>query len=196
MTTLPPQARALIEGTAALHTDRAAELADRLRAAEPRAGRTRVLAIDGRSGSGKSTLAAALAIETGAPVVGLEDLYGGWDGLEAGIDRLVADVLEPLATGKTALVPSYDWIGERWRDPIPLDPPELLVVEGIGAGALRAAPYLSVLIWLDVPDDERKRRALRRDGDTYRPHWARWAAQEDALLARDHTPDRAERWPG
>ena len=74
-----------------------------LRAAVPRAGRTRVLAIDGRSGAGKSSLAAAMSGELGAPVVSLEDLYGGWDGLENGIDLLVSEVLEPLAAGRAAL---------------------------------------------------------------------------------------------
>ena len=78
----------------------AAHLLDALRAAPPRAGATRVLAIDGRSGAGKSTLARALAGELGAPLVALEDLYGGWDGLERGVELLREAVLEPLAQGR------------------------------------------------------------------------------------------------
>ncbi len=166
--------------------------AEALRAAAPRAGNTRVLAVDGRSGAGKTTLAAELSKELdGAPIVSLEDFYGGWDGLEAGIDRLVAEVLEPLAAGQAALVPSYDWIGERWAEPVRLEPPALLVVEGVGAGARRAAVYASVLIWLEVPEAERRRRAMARDGETYRPHWDRWAAQEEAMLARERPWERA-----
>jgi anthranilate synthase component 1/para-aminobenzoate synthetase len=38
----------------------------------------------------------------------------------------------------------------------------------------------------------RKKRALDRDGAAYAPHWDRWAAQEDAMLARERTPDRAD----
>ena len=173
------------------------ELARALRAAEPRAGRTRVLAIDGRSGCGKTTLAAELSKDLGgAPVVSLENLYGGWDGLEAGIDRLVTEVLEPLAAGRTALVPSYDWIGARWSEPVPLAPPELLIVEGVGAGARRAAAFVSVLVWLEVPDEERERRALARDGDIYRPFWDRWAAQEEVMLARERPWERATAFGG
>src|SRR5690349_19354104 len=118
-----------------------------LRAAPPRAGRTRVIAIDGRSGSGKSTLAALLGAELDAPVVSLEDLYGGWDGLENGVDLLVAEVLAPLAAGRTARVPRYDWATGAWAAPVPLPPPALLIVEGVGAGARRAAAYASVLVW-------------------------------------------------
>jgi len=168
------------------------EIAARLRKAPPRAGATRVVAIDGRSGSGKSTLAAALAEELHAPVVTLEDLYGGWNGLEDGVDRLVSDVLVPLSEGRRALVPRYDWIAGRWDAPVPLDPPDHLVVEGVGAGCTRAARYVSLLVWLELPEEIRKHRALERDGGTYRPYWDLWAAQEAAMLARERTPERAD----
>ena len=38
----------------------------------------------------------------------------------------------------------------------------------------------------------RRARALARDGAVYAPHWDRWAAQEDALLARERTSERAD----
>jgi uridine kinase len=163
-----------------------------LRRAVPRAGATRVVAVDGRSGAGKTSLAAILRDELAAPVVSLEDLYGGWDGLERGIDLLVSEVLEPLAAGRMALVPRYDWVAGEWAEPVTLDPPEVLIVEGVGAGARRAAAYASVLVWLEATSAVRKKRALDRDGETFAPHWDRWAAQEDAMLAREHTPERAD----
>jgi cytidylate kinase len=157
----------------------------------PRAGATRVVAVDGRSGAGKTSLAAVLSGELGAPVVSLEDLYGGWDGLENGIELLVSEVLEPLAAGRAARVPRYDWTAGKWAAPLVLDPPAVLIVEGVGAGASRASAFESVLVWLEVPASVRKDRALDRDGETFAPHWDSWAAQEDALLAREHIPDRA-----
>jgi uridine kinase len=160
--------------------------------AAPRAGATRVVAIDGRSGAGKTSLAAALAGQLNAPVVSLEGLYGGWDGLEHGIDLLVGDVLEPLAAGRAAVVPRYDWTAREWGEPVLLEPPGILIVEGVGAGARRAAAFESLLVWLDVPAPIRKKRALDRDGETFAPYWDQWAAQEDAMLARERTPDRAD----
>ena len=158
----------------------------------PKAGRTRVVAVDGRSGAGKTSLAAVLRTALGAPVVALEDLYGGWDGLERGIDLLVSAVLEPLAAGRAARVPRYGWITADWEAPWTLEPPEVLIVEGVGAGARPAAAYESVLIWMEEPAPVRKKRALDRDGDTFSPYWDVWAAQEDAMLARERTPDRAD----
>jgi hypothetical protein len=137
-------------------------------------------------------LAEALAAELGAPVVALEYLYGGWDGLERGIDLLVTRVLQPLAAGRTAHVPHYDWVSGSWDEPWALDAPEILIVEGVGAGARRAATHESVLAWLEAPISVRKKRALDRDGETFAPYWDRWAAAEDALLARERTPARAD----
>lgn len=169
-----------------------AQVAVALRRTAPRAGRTRVAAIDGRSGAGKTSLAAALAAELDAPVVSVEDLYGGWDGLQHGIGLLVSAVLEPLAAGRAAQVPRYDWVAGQWAESWLLRPPETLIVEGVGAGARRAAAFESLIVWLEAPADVRRQRALDRDGDTFAPHWDRWAAQEDAMLALERTPARAD----
>ena len=163
-----------------------------LAGAPPRAGGSRVVAVDGRSGAGKTSLAAALSGRLRARVVSLEDLYGGWDGLEHGIDLLVSAVLEPLAGGRAAQVPRYDWVAGGWAEPAVLEPPPILIVEGVGAGARRAAAFESVLVWLEVPAAVRKKRALDRDGATFAPYWDRWAAQEEAMIARDRTPERAD----
>jgi uridine kinase len=173
-------------------SDGMARITAAVRRAVPRAGGTRVVAVDGRSGAGKTSLAAALRDQLRAPVVSLEDLYGGWDGLEHGIDLLVSAILEPLAAGQTARAPRYDWVARVWAEPVAIEPPGILIVEGVGAGARRAAGFESVLVWLEVPAPVRKKRALGRDGETFAPHWDQWAAQEDAMLARDHTPDRAD----
>ncbi len=173
-------------------TDQVALLAARTRAAPARAGATRVLAIDGRSGAGKSTLAGALAETLAAPLVSLEQLYGGWDGLRAGIERLVGVVLMALAERRPAEVPCYDWASEEWLTPQPLGVPEILIVEGVGAGALAAARYLSLLVWVEVPDASRQARAMARDGHIYEGHWELWSQQEEEYLRNDRPSERAD----
>jgi len=185
------------DGQRACHDDAmelpAQRLAAMLAASPPRAGATRVLAIDGRSGAGKTTLALALAASLDAPVVSLEDLYGGWDGLEHGVTLLASAVLRPLAEGAAAHVPRYDWDVGAWATPWTLEPTECLIVEGAGAGARVLAPYTSVLVWVELASARRRERALARDGERlYGPHWQRWAAQEDDYVAREHPIDRAD----
>ncbi|HEY7966776.1 MAG TPA: hypothetical protein VID68_07095 [Solirubrobacteraceae bacterium] len=177
-------------------TQEASTIERALRAAPPGAGAgaTRVVAIDGRSGSGKSTLAAALAARLGgAPVVSLEDLYGGWDGLEEGVARVRETVLAPLGAGEPAQVPRYDWHAATWAQPWTLEPPAVLIVEGVGAGAFSLSPFTSVLVWIELDPATRRRRALDARGDRaiFAPHWERWARQEDQHYARERTSQRA-----
>ena len=133
-----------------------------------------VVTIDGYSGSGKSTLAAALArLVNGWQVLHLDDWYPGWDGLEAGAEiarRIAAD----LRGGRASSYEAWDWengaTGATIR--VPLAP---TIIEGCGAIEAEA----DLVIWIADPgEDERRNRALARDGQTYAPHWQRWADQD------------------
>jgi hypothetical protein len=86
----------------------------------------------------------------------------------------------------------WDWTHERdgaWQ---PVPAADLLLLEGVGSGALACAPLLSGLVWLQAPPSLRRARALHRDGETYAPHWLRWASQERRYLRRDAPRRRAD----
>jgi chloramphenicol 3-O-phosphotransferase len=163
-------------------------LVARVLAGPPRSGSTKLVCVDGPSAAGKTQLAAALATALGnPPVVVMDELYPGWDGLVAGVARLRTEVVAPLVAGRPAAYRPWDWARDAYGERRDLGVPSLLVVEGVGAGV---APGL--LIWMDAPEEVRYRRAMDRDGATYAPYWARWAAQERAHFAADRTADRAD----
>ncbi len=165
-------------------------LVARVLAAPPRCGSTKLVCVDGPSAAGKTELAAALAAALGdPPILSMDELYPGWDGLAAGVARLRTEVVAPLAAGRPAAYRRWDWARDTYGERRDLGIPPLLVVEGVGAGA---APGASLLIWMDAPEEVRYRRAMERDGATYAPYWARWAAQERAHFAADRTADRAD----
>ena len=143
-----------------------------------------VVLVDGRSGSGKTTFAAELAARSGAFRLRLEELYPGWDGLDAGASALVA-LLVARAAGTPALAPAWDWAADRPGPTIRLPAAGPLVVEGCGALSRGAAAFADLRVWVELPDAERRMRALERDGDVYAPHWERWARQERAAVARE-----------
>ncbi len=169
-----------------------AALAQEIQALEPRAGATTIVAIDGPSGSGKSTFATRLAAASGAGLLRLEDLYPGWDGLDEGAARLVADVLAPLARGEQPTVRRWDWYAMRELDRESIAVMPLTIVEGVGTGSMAAAEFTSLLLWLEADADERYARAIARDGELYVDHWDRWAAQERVTFAREGTRERAD----
>ncbi|GKV73287.1 aminodeoxychorismate synthase component I [Pseudarthrobacter sp. NCCP-2145] len=155
-----------------------------------------IIAIDGRSGAGKTTLAVELAARLRAhhkvSLFHLEDIYPGWNGLAAGIERYVSTVLAPLSRGEAASWVCWDWENHDDGEPRVTLPAEIVIVEGVGAAAAAARPLLSAVIWAEAPDDVRRTRALDRDGETYEPFWDQWAAQEEEWLAADKVPLDAE----
>lgn len=174
----------------------AARIVEHLLGSPATLGSGRMLCVDGRAGSGKTTLAGA--VEAGLPhavthaVVRLDDIYPGWAGLDEGVRRVARDLVGPLADGRPGRYRRYDWHTGREAEWHEVGPVDLLVLEGVGAGALAYADRITTLVWCEASEDVRRSRALARDGDTFAPHWDAWASAEAALLARERTRDRAD----
>ncbi len=144
--------------------------------------------IDGQSGAGKTTLAARLRELWAGPVevVALDDVYPGWDGLAAGAEAARAQILVPWSEGRDAAWRRWDWARSAPGDERLTRADASLIIEGSGVLTEASAAYAPIRVWLDSPEAARRERALTRDGDAYRPHWERWAAQERSHLERDN----------
>ncbi|WP_295828656.1 hypothetical protein [uncultured Microbacterium sp.] len=149
-----------------------------------------VVALDGRSGAGKSSLARRLVAawpgRGRVQLVALDDVYPGWDGLAEGVEYARRVVLSPHARGLIGVWERWDWEASARAEAYAVDPSLPLVVEGSGLLTPEVARLADVSVWVDAPLPSRKARALGRDGDTYRPHWDRWAAQEERHLEAHH----------
>lgn len=148
-----------------------------------------VVLIDGRAGAGKTTLARVVAANwplAGRPqLIALDSLYPGWDGLDAGVERALHDVLRPHARGLLSTWRRWDWETETEAEAHAVTPALGVILEGCGALNPASARLADVRVWVESPTASRKRRALDRDGDGFRPHWTRWAEQEDRHIRRD-----------
>lgn len=157
----------------------------------PTLGSGRLVCLDGPAGSGKTTLAAAILDRAGGQVVHLDDLYPGWGGL-AEVPRLVSRMLDPIGQGQHGHYRRYDWQRSAFAEWHQVRPGGLLVLEGVGAGCRAWAALTTTLVWVRAPRSARIRRGLDRDGEQHADAWRRWAVQEDALFAREHTRSRAQ----
>ena len=144
----------------------------------PESRAPRRILIDGRSGSGKTELAQSI-VETwpGAQLVRLDDIYPGWDGLAAASAAVPAILLDQR------------WLAWDWETGMPggshaLDPARPVVIEGVGALSRASRQLADAALWVELDAATRKRRALDREG-AYAAFWDRWAAQEDAFIARE-----------
>jgi uridine kinase len=166
----------------------AAQLASLLSGTGPRLGGTRLIAVDGPSGSGKTWLAGQLATPLGAPVIHMDDLYPGWDGLDRAAGLLADWVIEPLSRGEPARWRRFDWDSMSYAEWHTTDPAGVVLLEGCGSVRAALAAAYAARIWVDAPAAARQRRLRARpDFVSYEPYAQRWAELEDRLYRTEQT---------
>lgn len=173
---------------------------DLLLAAAPcRLGDGVLIGIDGPSGSGKSVAAAALRAHLAAQgrdvrVLQMEEHYAGWDGL-GGAPVRVADLLERLASGRSAAYRAYDWHAGAFGGEVvvpAIDAGTVVLLEGVGAGAAQLSRFRSALIWVEAPPALRLRRAVERDGEQHADRLREWSRGEAAHFDAHGTRSAAD----
>ncbi|WP_382304212.1 ATP-binding protein [Herbiconiux sp. UC225_62] len=148
-----------------------------------------VILIDGPSGSGKTELALRMRdgwVGADVPVVvHLDDVYPGWDGLDAASEHIRLHLLEPLREGRPARWQRYDWTTGEPAEWHPVDPAHPLIIEGCGALTRHNAALADLTVWVETDDETRKARAIARDGERYLREWDRWDAQWQLFVRRE-----------
>lgn len=150
-----------------------------------------VVLIDGGAGAGKTTLAGDLAdVWPGVRpvIIGLDDLYPGWDGLDAGAAAVHQDILHPDHPGYWR----WDWETSRRDAWVPVDAHCALIIEGCGALTERNRASATAGIWVQADAEDRRRRALSRDGEVFAAHWDQWATQERRHWRQNHPHNLAD----
>jgi uridine kinase len=153
---------------------------------------TPIILIDGRAGSGKSSFAEELRNELfrqsdAAPtLIHMDDLYPGWEGLEAGSAYLVHNILQPLSQAKQAAWQKWDWSqggrgdpsepGNGWRE---FAGGNILIVEGCGSLSRQSREFAQLSLWIEAPREVRRARWQARDAGKFDEFWGLWQAQED-----------------
>ena len=181
-----------------METGRFGALAASILERQPFLGEIRVVAVDGGTGAGKSTVAAALDRafgERGASthVLHTDDLLDGWSDLDGSGRRLAELVLDPLAEGRPAAYPAYDWHASRFADRLRhVGAPDVLILEGVGSARRANRSRLTFTVFVEAPLALRQRRVVARDGAQVAAPLRRWIAEETAHFTAEGTRAAAD----
>lgn len=154
---------------------------------------TRWVGIDGFGAAGKTTLAARVVERLpGAVSIGVDDFAApglpGWDR-----ERFREQVLRPLSAARPGRYQLADVLtGQlgRWVD-VPVG--VAVVVEGVSATDIRVGVPWDLTIWVDVPEEERRRRILARDPPELLARWRTdWWPSEEAYAREQRPWERAD----
>ena len=159
------------------------------------AGRTgtRWVGIDEGGASGKTTLAGELQAALAHSVLVHVDDFARpgvptWER-----DRFTAQLIEPLAAGRTARYQRWDWASDTGQEWIEVPPGQIVIVEGVSSTDVRLDVDWAFTIWVDTPLAVRLARALARDGEAMMPTWLeQWMPEEDAYVAAQRPQDRVD----
>lgn len=156
----------------------------------PTLGPGRLVCIDGPAASGKTTLAQEVQDQTSCRVIHMDDLYDGWDGLSAGCTQL-SGVLRSLALGRRGTYRHYDWQRGAYSHEVAVEPAELIVIEGVGAGCAAVRDLITVLVWVEADEAQRRMRGASRT-PPFVDRWEEWAASERQHFDADATRGSAD----
>ena len=156
-------------------------LVSRVKSSPKTCGITKVVTIDGPAGSGKTTLANQLAeVLSDCKVIHMDDLYNGWTQdlcgeLAARIDQ---KILTPLSQNKSAQFEKYDWATKSFNEKVSIEPPNYLILEGVGSGHPDLNSRSALNIWIEAEPTVLLERLIKRDGEALRDDLVCWQSHE------------------
>jgi len=163
----------------------------------PRCGSTHLIAIDGPAGAGKTTLskelALALSIHRKVSVLHLDEIYAGWDlALGQTLTDSLSKMLHSISVEKTAIVPIYDWVAERFSSTREITPCDLIIIEGVGSAQQIVREFATATIWIDIDPQTGLQRVLDRDGTTIEEEMKLWQEREEEHFHADATRENVD----
>ena len=156
-----------------------------------------LIAIDGRAGAGKTTLAAKffeeLSVDKSVQVIHMDDLYNGWNNA---LDERLTKTLELIVNAhhnKVAFeIEIFNWNSMSFDSKAMINPVDILILEGVGAGQKVVRDAGATLYWLDIDADVGIQRVSNRDGNQIASQMKQWQISQETHFMRDKTRENAE----
>lgn len=151
-----------------------------------------LIAIDGPAGAGKTTLAARFFDEfsttKAVALIHMDDLYAGWENaLDHRLTSKLTEILKSFSAHSQFSIPIFNWVTMSFDLSQTIQPSEILIIEGVGAGQKVVREAGATMYWLDIEPEVGLARVLQRDGYEIENQMRKWQVDQDAHFLRDET---------
>ena len=156
-----------------------------------------LIAIDGRAGAGKTTLAASfyeeLSVDKTVAVIHMDDLYDGWENaLSERLTQTLESIVKSHQSKVAFEIDIFNWQSMSFDSKRVLNPVDILILEGVGAGQKVVRDAGATLYWLDIDAEVGIQRVLNRDGNQIASQMKQWQIAQEIHFLRDKTRENAE----
>ncbi|GDX20776.1 hypothetical protein LBMAG08_00030 [Actinomycetes bacterium] len=156
-----------------------------------------LIAIDGRAGAGKTTLAARLfeelSLDKTVEVIHMDDLYNGWEkALDEGLTKTLESIVKSHHNKVAFEIEIFNWHSMSFDSKEVINPVDILILEGVGAGQKVVRDAGATLYWLDIDAEVGIQRVLNRDGNQIASQMKQWQISQETHFMRDKTRENAE----
>ena len=162
-----------------------------------------IVALEGGSASGKTTLAALLERVYACNLFHMDDFFlqphqrtpGRFAQPGGNVDheRFLAEVLEPLSTGKPFDYRPFSCSAMGFADAVHVVPSQLNIVEGAYSMYPALAPFYDFSVFLHIAPDIQAARILRRNGPVMQQRFLNeWIPLEQRYFAAYDIPHRCD----
>ncbi len=156
-----------------------------------------LIAIDGRAGAGKTTLASTLfenlSRKQSVAVIHMDDLYAGWNGaLGQALTRTLESIVNAHLSKSIIEIDIFNWATMSFDSIQKIEPVDVLILEGVGAGQEIVRNAGATVYWLDIDPEIGIARVLLRDGNHIAQAMKQWAIEQEIHFLRDKTRENAQ----
>jgi len=123
----------------------------------------------------------------------MDDLYDGWENaLSEHLTQTLESIVKSHQNKIAFEIDIFNWQSMSFDSKRVINPVDILILEGVGAGQKVVRDAGATLYWLDIDAEVGIQRVLNRDGNQIASQMKQWQIAQKIHFLRDKTRENAE----